>query len=207
MLYKFSEIFSSLQGEGRNSGRPVTFLRFSNCNLSCPWCDTARSVRYRLTLEKTLSQLKHHSQKSVIITGGEPTIQPGLSELVSAIKNEGYWVALETNGVIRPSCANAFDYIAVSPKSEFAVRYIEKEMLRRANEVRIVASSENIVPFCVKMRKLIKANSYYISPLDNKGTICYRRAFHLLNALNKNEETSNSPWSLSIQLHKILGIH
>jgi 7-carboxy-7-deazaguanine synthase len=34
------EIFRSIQGEGVNTGRVRTFVRFSGCNLHCVWCDT-----------------------------------------------------------------------------------------------------------------------------------------------------------------------
>src|SRR5690606_10255253 len=35
-----SEIFRSVQGEGRHVGVPSVFLRLARCNLSCRWCDT-----------------------------------------------------------------------------------------------------------------------------------------------------------------------
>ena len=38
--YKINEIFYSLQGEGHNAGRAAVFVRFSKCNLRCPFCDT-----------------------------------------------------------------------------------------------------------------------------------------------------------------------
>ena len=38
--YIINEIFYSLQGEGRNTGRAAVFVRFSGCNLKCPFCDT-----------------------------------------------------------------------------------------------------------------------------------------------------------------------
>ena len=37
---KISEIFESIQGEGNNAGKHAVFLRTSECNLKCVWCDT-----------------------------------------------------------------------------------------------------------------------------------------------------------------------
>ena len=206
MVYRLHDIFSSLQGEGRNAGRPATFIRFSTCNLSCPWCDTRKDVRYRFSIPEILLNLRKRRNRSVVVTGGEPTIQIGLSELVAAIRKEGYWVALETNGLVAPENPELFDYVAVSPKSEVEGRYEPNHMLRKADEVRIVATSSNIARFCLKMRELIEAKNYYISPLEKDRRIHYRRAMDLLVRVNAKSPGVMPPWCLSIQQHKVLGL-
>lgn len=206
MIYHLKEVFESLQGEGRNSGRPAVFVRFSSCNLNCGWCDTRLEERLTVSEDELLAMVRKTGKKSVILTGGEPTIQPGIDQLVSLLKRSGYWVALETNGVQRPREPEMFDYISVSPKSDFIERYRSNQMLKKANEVRIVAVSDSIAVFCRRMREEIEATDYYISPLYSHGVSHYRRALKLLHMLNHSEPAPFPPWSLSIQMHRVLGI-
>lgn len=193
MTYDLVEIFESLQGEGRNTGRPCLFLRFAGCNLACPWCDTPVETRFSMSLEELVGELSQYKAKSVILTGGEPTFREGMPELVAALKEKSYWVAIETNGTSEPEWFRSLDYIACSPKAEFpdAIR------LARANEVRVVASSEAAVDFCRTIRGRIAADDYYVSPCDHGGKIDFATAKSVLSQLEG--------WSLSVQLHKILG--
>lgn len=204
-MHALRSIFSSLQGEGRNTGRPCTFIRYSSCNMTCPWCDTKKDVKLNLTTDGILQKVLGFKNKSVVITGGEPTIQPGLEELLDALKKNGHWVALETNGLLAHPCLGKFDYIAVSPKYMYKARYNPATMVRKANEVRVVATSDDIAPYLRSVRELIEADDYYVSPLEEKGKMHYRRAMNLLVRINKLDPAM-SPWQLSIQTHKVLGL-
>jgi len=193
MSFDLVEIFESLQGEGRNSGRPCVFVRFAGCNLACPWCDTQTAKRFTMTLGELVAELAQYKSRSVILTGGEPTIREGMPELVAALKARGYWIAIETNGTSEPAWFASLDYIACSPKAEFR----ETIRLKRANEVRVVASSESTVAFCRAIRGEIVADDYYVSPCDRDGEIDFATAKSVLSQLDG--------WSLSVQLHKLLG--
>ena len=195
MKYDLVEIFESLQGEGRNFGRKVVFVRFAGCNLNCPWCDTDRARRFSLELDELVSEVKSFKPKSVILTGGEPTIQSGMPELVAELKRSGYWIGVETNGTVDAEWLQFVDYVACSPKLEYAKDCAPK--LRRADEVRVVASGEGVVEFCREIERKIVATDYYISPCDRGGTIDFATAKNALAALEH--------WSLSVQMHKILG--
>ena len=157
-----------------------------------------------------MDKVRKLGNRSVIVTGGEPTIVIGLKEVLKALKEKGYWLALETNGTRNIPEIELFDYISVSPKYFYRARYAEETMVRQADEVRIVAEDEMMVGFCRQMRERISARDYYISPLEESGKIHYRRAFNLLLKLNSVPKTGGEapwpPWSLSIQTHKVLGI-
>ena len=193
MKYDLVEIFESLQGEGRNTGRPCVFVRFAGCNLRCPWCDTDIRPRFTLALDELVAEVKTHRAKSVILTGGEPTIVDGMPELVAVLKREGYWIAVETNGTCEPDWLGFVDYVACSPKAEFP----ESLRLRAADEVRVVASSEDAAAFCESVRRRLKATDYYVSPCERDGDIDFATAKSVLSRLEG--------WSLSVQLHKLLG--
>ena len=196
MKYSLVEIFESLQGEGRNSGRPCVFVRFALCNLACPWCDTDVRPRFEMTLEELVAEIGTFRAKSVILTGGEPTLVKGMENLVAALKAKGYWIAIETNGTngsAETPWLEFLDYIACSPKAEYADRL----RLERADEVRVVASSEAAADFCRSLPARIAATDYYISPCEREGEIDFATAKSVLESLEG--------WSLSVQLHKILG--
>ena len=190
-MYELVEIFESLQGEGRNTGRPCVFVRFAGCNLKCPWCDTDVERKFSASLDEILKELKQYKAKSVILTGGEPTIQEEMPELVAALKKNGYWIGVETNGTSAADWLGFVDYVACSPKrgAELA--------LTAADEVRVVASDEKAVEFCKAIRKQIAATDYYVSPCDHDGKIDFATAKSVLSQLDG--------WSLSVQLHKLLG--
>jgi organic radical activating enzyme len=191
--YDLVEIFESLQGEGRNMGRPCVFVRFAGCNLACPWCDTDVSCRFSATLDELLKEISGFRAKSVVLTGGEPTLVDAMPELVAALKERGYWIAVETNGTSDAEWLQFVDYVACSPKSEFP----DSVALPRADEVRVVASSEDVVGFCRDIRGRIAATDYYVSPCERGGEIDFATAKSVLSQLDG--------WSLSVQLHKILG--
>ncbi len=192
-MYNLVEIFESLQGEGRNSGRPCVFIRFAGCNLACPWCDTDVKGRFSLTLGELVKEVKGHKAKSVILTGGEPTLVKDMPELVAALKKEGYWIGVETNGTGDPDWLQFVDYVACSPKAEFP----ESLVLARADEVRVVASSPDASRFCRSLKGRIDASDWYVSPCEREGEMDFATAKEVLSSLEG--------WSLSVQLHKILG--
>lgn len=109
-----SEIFHSLQGEGVSVGEPVTFVRFSGCNLSCPGCDTKyHKDGIEMTVDEVVSKIKEldKGSKVVVFSGGEPFMQQeAVVDIFKKLKpfagkGQG-WVdwsfQIETNGTIYP---------------------------------------------------------------------------------------------------------
>ena len=74
---KIAEIFRSLQGEGKNQGKPCLFIRLAGCNLNCHWCDTpyAQTGGMEMNLDVILEQVWRLNPPYVCITGGEPLLQ------------------------------------------------------------------------------------------------------------------------------------
>lgn len=101
---KISEIFYSLQGEGQLLGVPSVFLRTAHCNLHCRWCDTPytnwQPHIQDLSIEDIYHQLTHFKVKPIVITGGEPCLQPELPQLCELLHATGHHITLETNATL-----------------------------------------------------------------------------------------------------------
>lgn len=197
--YPLHEIFGTLQGEGRNTGRPCVFLRFSGCNLACPWCDTDFSPRLHLSADEIMNGLARYPERSVILTGGEPLLQD-LPPLLRRLKANGYWIGIETNATIEPGEAIRadLDYIAASPKENSPIN------LLRADEVRLVASDTLTDGRCREIRARLPASDYYLSPCDTPAGMRVRETIAQLGRLNA--DAPDPPWRLSFQTHKLAGI-
>ena len=119
--FRVNDIFYSLQGEGRNTGRAAVFVRFAGCNLRCPFCDTEFDSYTEMTAEEIVGKISslHTSGRVgvrplIVLTGGEPTLQVD-EAFVDLLHQHDYEVAMESNGT-RPAPRN-LDWLTVSPKN------------------------------------------------------------------------------------------
>lgn len=195
--YFINEIFYSLQGEGVRAGVPHTFVRFSGCNLQCSAddpesgfdCDTEFTSGNPMTAADVVKEIKRISDgcKNVCLTGGEPTLQVN-AELIAALRKEGFWLALETNGT-KQVPLDWFEWIAVSPKSaDHTIRQ------RICCEVKYVRNVGQAIP-----KTSIEADHYLISPaFVPDGSVSPETLRHCINLVKLNPR-----WRLSVQQHKL----
>ena len=94
------EIYSSIQGESSFAGRPCAFVRLSACNLRCRWCDTPQAFTggTRMPRADVLARTLAFETELVLVTGGEPLLQPGVLPLMRELCDAGKTVLLETSG-------------------------------------------------------------------------------------------------------------
>ncbi len=133
--YRINEIFYSLQGEGRHTGRAAVFVRFSGCNLKCPFCDTDFREYREMTaaqIVKTVSQWRDCG--FVVLTGGEPSLQVD-EQLIKALHGEGFYIAIETNGT--HPLPQTIDWVTLSPKNCF-VKHAPALAAQKVDEVKVV---------------------------------------------------------------------
>ena len=208
MSYRIKEIYFTQQGEGSNTGRDFVFVRFSGCNLwsgkeknrksaICQFCDTdfygtdginggVYSAKQLIEKIKSL-WVSRDDNIAVVLTGGEPLLQVN-DELVTALKQEQIYIAVETNGTL--DAPDHIDWICMSPKANTEIK------LKKGNEIKVIFPQESLDP---EKFSLFDFSEFYLQPMDSNK---YQEN---LNATISYCQ-KNPKWKLSLQTHKILGI-
>jgi len=145
---RVTEIFQSLQGEGTRAGRPCAFVRFTGCDLRCVWCDTRYAFHggEEMSRAEIVERLLRSPCRFVLLTGGEPLLQPELPELCRELLDRGFEVAVETHGQ-RPLDALPREVIRIADvktpgSGEPATDLGWLERLAPHDEVKFVVDSE-----------------------------------------------------------------
>jgi 7-carboxy-7-deazaguanine synthase len=200
---KIAEIFRSLQGEGKNQGKPCLFIRLAGCNLHCRWCDTpaSQSGGMEMSLDAILEQVWRTNPPYVCITGGEPLLQAGeLERLLASLHKRGTAIDIETNGTLDFTRFQPYASICMDVKCPSSGEVSHPALLskiRPEDSVKFVVSDEDD---CRYAQEILK-----IHPI--KGEVFFSPVFGMdYKPIVKFILTSNLPGRFQLQLHKILGV-
>jgi 7-carboxy-7-deazaguanine synthase (Cx14CxxC type) len=216
-MYTVKELFPTLQGEGAHAGRAAVFCRFAGCNLwsgreedrataICQFCDTdfvgsdgfgGGKFETAAALADAIetawrSTSAGPQQRYVVFTGGEPLLQLD-EELIAALHQKGFEVAIETNGTIK--VPKGVDWVCVSPKAGSEL------IVLQADELKLVIP-QNDHQQLEKLMARFEGMDYrnrFLQPMDGPS-------------LKSNTELAVSLcqkrplWRLSLQSHKLIGI-
>ena len=219
-MYKVNEIFFTLQGEGAHSGIPAVFVRFSGCNLRCPWCDTDFADYTEMSAEEIVAEMKalydtpNERRKMCVLTGGEPSLQVD-RELIEVLHKEGFYICIETNGT--HPLPEGIDWITCSPKmierqdgNKLSGNHPTHLALHHVNEVKVVFTGTYDPEI---WRTQLEAEHWMLQPLRYNGEWLLMSGiddFEIDSNDNMDETVryilSHPFWRLSVQLHKIAGL-
>jgi pyruvate formate lyase activating enzyme len=172
-----------------------------NCNFKCPYCYNKELTAYKffkkskrqLIPDKEFFQFLEKNKKmldGVVITGGEPTISPGLIEFMKKIKKMGFAIKLDSNGTNPQILEEALNkklinYIAMDIKAplkkykdltrtKISPKKIAEsiEIIKNSNiphEFRTTLYPKLKIEDFIEMAKLIQNETWYLQEFQGKN--------------------------------------
>lgn len=210
---KVSEIFLSIEGEGKRVGTPCVFIRLYGCNLRCSYCDSLYAVEGKdfqeLSVNHIIKEVKKYGIKNITLTGGEPLIHKDVNDLINKLISEKFFINVETNGTVKPTIKGENIFYTVDWKSPSSMMMDKMNLSAFKN-----LSKNDVIKFVVgNIEDLLQAESViqrlqklyndeipsiFISPIfnqiDNESIVNF-----ILHS-----ETLKKQTRFQIQLHKII---
>lgn len=191
------ETFTSVQGEGVYSGVPSFFIRLAGCDVGCVWCDVKQSWDKEkhpfISVEKLVEDAVASGVKTVIVTGGEPTMHD-LAPLTEALRNVGLRIHLETSGTQK--LTGLFDWITFSPK-KFKIPL--EEYFELSNELKVVIFHKSDLNWSHEMAVRMNENAqWFMQPEWDKREENLPLIFDWV--------LKNPHWRVGLQIHKYMGV-
>lgn len=189
MQVGISEIFSSVQGEGKYVGCRQLFIRLIGCNMDCPYCDTntlAHTASVPCLLEEVegyqgktefinpvkpedvLPYIKYRLQSphhSVSITGGEPLLFTDFIRILAQeIKPLNVPLFLETNGTLPKQLEKVIDIVDIISMDMKLPSDVQAEYWREHEEFLHIAARKDVYVKIVVSEQSTEAD--FIKALD-----------------------------------------
>ncbi len=146
---RINEIFKSIQGESTYAGIPCVFVRLTECNLRCSYCDTtyAYDEGTEMLLCEIIKTINGHQCRNVCITGGEPLLQENINKLINLLKKSNFNVYIETNGsrnidTLPKGIIRVVDFKCPGSGMEEEMDWKNIERLKHNDEVKFIISSK-----------------------------------------------------------------
>ena len=206
--FSISEIFQSIIGESSLSGYPALFIRFAGCNLRCSWCDTKYAYKpsYFQSYQELINRIKDSKHRFIVLTGGEPLLQPLLKELIDdVVNNLGKQVVLETNGSLSIEGINKKVHISMDCKTPSSLEhkscdFSNFQYIKKTDDIKFVIADRLDYEFS---KKLIDNHDLF-----EKANILLQPVHNVLDPKELVDWILEDglPAKLSIQLHKYIGI-
>jgi 7-carboxy-7-deazaguanine synthase len=213
--YLVKAIWYTIQGEGPYAGFPAIFVRFSDCNLRCFFCDTDFTGGEQLNLEQLsfrITNLIHqHRCNLVVLTGGEPMLQD-LGSLIGAIPRGLFQI--ETAGTIWTQGLDAHVdgrrlKIVCSPKTPgINPKIVEhcqdwKYILRQGETSLVDGLPARSTQTEGKFGNIYRAHkgTIYVQPCDEDDIEA-----NAANIKLATETALTFNYRLSLQIHKLVGV-
>jgi organic radical activating enzyme len=226
LKFQVTEIFSSVQGEGKCAGSKATFVRFAGCNLDCWFCDEKKKNKdHEIILTSAdviIKAIEGYGNYHVVLTGGEPMLQLrtqhgiDLLQKLRGLLGNKYFISVETNGVEQWNYSSKrigklIDLFTFSPKKLNVLERIlfeDSKYLKTDFEIKLLCPKDAFKEVPAILKKAYDSGSpvvgkIYVQPIDSDEVKDgLNRSIEMVDRINRIFEKAGAA-HLSVQLHKV----